>query len=185
MQRIERKHRPKNVKADLKVWAANQARLAKEREEAEHDVSHRDAWSFALRQRAREHRMRTSGVAQMEAFLESVEHLPRLPKDVIYSILRPLVCGIEDAVHLVGGIDEKEGDVADTDGDSTFNVGKRLCRVQGGVLTQLAPMPLPRCCAAAAHYQGEIIVLGGYDGPKASWWCSPSLLGAHGPMTPM
>jgi hypothetical protein len=172
---MQRKHKPKNVKAEFHAWSKTQAKLTLEEENDERDAG---TWPSAMRHRARDHKMRTSGSVQMETFLESITHLPRLPKDVVESILRPMVCGAEDAVYLVGGIDEDPALKADRE-NSAFLVSKRMCRLQGGVLTELAPLPSPRCAAGAAHYQGEIIVLGGFDGPHASWWHSPSLLQAH------
>ena len=175
---MQRKHKPKNTKANLAAWGKHQAQLAREKEHEERLGQGAGAWPLAMRQRARDHKMRTSGAAQMEAFLESIQHLPRLPKDVIESILRPMVCGAQDAVYLVGGLDA-DGVEDKPEWNDVFLVSTRLCRLRGGELTELAALPSPRCWAGAAYYQGEIIVLGGFEGPHASWWCTPSLLQPH------
>jgi hypothetical protein len=169
-QHAAKKHVQKNVKASM-------ARMARENwREVDEDVPTPN--SSLLSTRARVHKMRTSGAAQMEAFLDSVAHLPPLPKDIINCVLWPLVCGAEDAVYLVGGIDPDnfDADVNEHGVPSTFRISTRLCRVQGGAITELAPLPSPRCSAGVAHYQGEIIVIGGSRDGSASSWRAPSLL---------
>ncbi len=122
--------------------------------------------------RAREHALRYDGAAQMAVFLSCIDHLPRLPRDIV-NLLRQLVCGVGDAVYLIGGV-LPSPPIRDPEVNG-YKASQRVLRLQNSVLTEVASLPVPLCGASAVYYEGEILVVGGYSS-EAAEYCYPTFL---------
>ncbi len=138
-----------------------QRELELELQDAEEELEQGEEWEpnvvfpKHLQERVLEHADREDGLLQMRVFQESIGHLPRLPRDLINLLSDSYVCS--GSVFLIGGLDfdvEKK----------SFVPSKQIFRLDhNGELEECSEMPFPRYQASCVHFEGEILVVGGYS----------------------
>lgn len=107
-----------------------------------------------VRERVLEHAERHDGVLQISVFFDCIQHLPPLYKDVRTEIEKRVMS--RGPLFLFGGLIVENDELVAS--DSSF-------KLVDGELIELSPMPSSRFHASAVYFEGEILLVGGFQSP--------------------